>query len=322
MRLHALLGTIGISFSAVLVRLVDLTPAITSFGRNAYALPLLLLLGLLWRKESLLPLIPLGWLTGSVFGVNLVLWHSSIELIGSGFATVLANTQVVFIALLGWLFLKERPRAYVLALIPVLAVGVWLISSPERFAGVGTNSSLGVIFGVVSGLSSAIYVLLFRYSSQRLKPDSSVGFLFHVSLGGAVTSAVLAGGQGFTGFIAAPFSSHGWLLALALVAQVGGWLFLSRALRTLPALETAVIMLLQPVLALAWGAIVFMESASPVQVIGIALVLLCVTLLSILSATSASAVESGLRATANDFPAPEPVTGAASSSSPNERINL
>ena len=87
MRLNALIGTVGISFSAVLVRLVDLPPAVTSFGRNAYALPMLVALALLLRRPSLRPLRPLGWLTGVVFGVNLYLWHSSIDLIGSGFAT-------------------------------------------------------------------------------------------------------------------------------------------------------------------------------------------------------------------------------------------
>ena len=80
---------------------------------------------------------------------------------------------------------------------------------------------------------------------------------------------------------------------LALVAQVGGWLFLSRALRELPALETAVIMLLQPVLALAWGAILFGESASGVQVTGVAVVLVCVALLSVLGARSGSVAPAG-----------------------------
>lgn len=293
MRLNALIGTVGISFSAVLVRLVDLPPAVTSFGRNAYALPMLVALALLLRRPSLRPLHPLGWLTGVVFGVNLYLWHSSIDLIGSGFATVLANTQVAFIALLGWLLLKERPRAYVLAVLPLLAVGIWLISGAGQAGSQGSDPVLGALFGVASGLSSATYVLLFRHSSKRLPPGSEIGFLLHVSLGGALAAGLLAGAPGAAAFQAAPPSAHAWLLVLALVAQVGGWLFLSRALRELPALETAVIMLLQPVLALAWGAILFGESASGVQVTGVAVVLVCVALLSVLGARSGSVAPAG-----------------------------
>lgn len=288
MRLNALIGTVGISFSAVLVRLVDLPPAVTSFGRNAYALPMLVALALLLRRPSLRPLRPLGWLTGVVFGVNLYLWHSSIDLIGSGFATVLANTQVAFIALLGWLLLKERPRAYVLAVLPLLAVGIWLISGAGQAGSQGSDPVLGALFGVASGLSSATYVLLFRYSSKRLPEGSDVGFLLHVSLGGALAAGLLAGADGAAAFQSAGPAAHAWLVVLAVVAQVGGWLFLSRALRELPAIETAVIMLLQPVLALAWGALVFGERAAGVQVAGVAVVLACVSFLSLLGARRGS----------------------------------
>src|SRR5690606_33667716 len=184
-------------------------------------------------------------------------------------------------------------RAYVLAVLPLLAVGIWLISGAGQAGSQGSDPVLGALFGVASGLSSATYVLLFRHSSKRLPPGSEIGFLLHVSLGGALAAGLLAGAPGAAAFQAAPPSAHAWLLVLALVAQVGGWLFLSRALRELPALETAVIMLLQPVLALAWGAILFGESASGVQVTGVAVVLVCVALLSVLGARSGSVAPAG-----------------------------
>ena len=67
--------------------------------------------------------------------------------------------------------------------------------------------------------------------------------------------------------------AHGWILALALPAQAFAWLFISFALPRLPALETSVILLLQPVGAIVWAYLIFEERLSVVQWIGAGIVL-------------------------------------------------
>jgi drug/metabolite transporter (DMT)-like permease len=47
--------------------------------------------------------------SGVVLGADTVAWHNSIEFIGAGLATLIANTSVVFVALGAWLILGERP---------------------------------------------------------------------------------------------------------------------------------------------------------------------------------------------------------------------
>jgi drug/metabolite transporter (DMT)-like permease len=74
--------------------------------------------------------------------------------------------------------------------------------------------------------------------------------------------------------------AHLWLLALALVSQVMGWLFIATALPRLPAIETSVLLLVQPVFAIAWGVLFFAERLSSVQWIGSAIVLAGVAVLS------------------------------------------
>ena len=66
---------------------------------------------------------------------------------------------------------------------------------------------------------------------------------------------------------------HGWLLALALVAQVVGWLLIAAALPRVPALETSVLLLLQPMLTVLWGLLLFSEYLSGLQWAGVVLVL-------------------------------------------------
>ena len=74
--------------------------------------------------------------------------------------------------------------------------------------------------------------------------------------------------------------AHLWLLALALVSQVMGWLFIATALPRLPAVETSVLLLVQPVFAIGWGVMFFDERMSPLQWIGSAIVLAGVAVLS------------------------------------------
>jgi drug/metabolite transporter (DMT)-like permease len=282
----AVLGTIGISFSAILVRLSESSPATSGFYRMAYAVPILVLLSILGRTEGLRPLRPLGWLAGAIFALNLFFWHLSIGHIGAGLATVLGNTQVIFIALLGWFLLAERPTRSALLILPLLLAGVVLLTGLGG-EGYGSNPALGVIFGALSGLTSASYVLVFRHASRQLPAGRpAIGLLLQTSLSGALAS-VLIGVFSDPGFSFTPhWPGHGWLLLLALTAQVAGWLLLGQALRALPALETVVIMLLQPILAMVWGGLIFGESLSLLQAAGVTIVLLGITLLNISGAVS------------------------------------
>ncbi|MGA7229255.1 MAG: DMT family transporter, partial [Acidimicrobiia bacterium] len=56
-------------------------------------------------------------------------------------------------------------------------------------------------------------------------------------------------------------------------AQVCGWLLIGYALPRLPAVETATIILLQPMLTMIWGALIFGERPSIIQLVGALLVL-------------------------------------------------
>ena len=65
---------------------------------------------------------------GIFFAIDLELYHHTIGLVGAGLATVLGNTQVVFVALLAWLLLRERLPLRTALAIPLVLAGVTLIS--------------------------------------------------------------------------------------------------------------------------------------------------------------------------------------------------
>lgn len=280
-RLLALCGAVTISFSAVFVRLADLSPATTAFFRPAYALPVLLVLA--WftrRQDSRTPALRLATVAaGTLMGLAFVFWNYAIADIGAGASTVLGNTQVLFVGLAAWVLYGERPTGGALVAVPVVFAGVALTSGLGLHGAYGRAPVTGALWGLVNATVYASFLLLFRTLNRgRGLP---AGVLFDATLGAAL--ATLA-----TGLLTDPafslaivWPAHGWLILLALGPQVVGWLLILTALPRLPALDTSVTLLAQPMLTVLWGRVLFAERLSWVQASGVALVLLGVLVLSV-----------------------------------------
>jgi drug/metabolite transporter (DMT)-like permease len=278
--LLALLGVLGISFSAVFVRLAGVSPVTTTFFRTGYALPVLFVIWLAMRKGDRRTRRERLWavVAGVILAVDLSLFHYAIDLMGVGLATVVANVQVVYVAVAAWLWQKERPSLLAIPTIVIVLAGVALISGLDRPDAYGQNPLVGSIAGVLAGGCYAAYLLVFRASNRRLVP--SVGPLLDATFGATVGALLVAPvDPGFSFSI--PWPAHGWLVAMALVCQVAGWLLIATALPRLPALETSVMLLMQPVGAVCWGLLIFAEDLSRLQWSGVALVLAGVAIFTI-----------------------------------------
>jgi drug/metabolite transporter (DMT)-like permease len=128
-----------------------------------------------------------------------------------------------------------------------------------------------VLFSLGAGVSYACFLLVFRSSGRGA--GSPVGPLTDATLGTAA-GALMLGPLADPHFSLAPsWPAHGWLAALALAPQAVGWLFIATALPRLPALETSVMLLGQPMLTVLWAFLIFNERLSPTQWMGVALVL-------------------------------------------------
>ncbi|MDE3155489.1 MAG: DMT family transporter [Acidobacteriota bacterium] len=278
--LLALLGIIGISFSAVFVRLAGVSPITATFFRTAYAVPVLAAgwLAVRRRDDRTRRERAMAFAAGLVLAVDLSLWHWTIDLIGVGLSTVIANVQVVFVGLAAWALHRERPSRIAFPTIAVILLGVALISGLDRPDAYGSHPVAGSITGVLAGVSYATFLLIFRSSNRRLAP--SVGPLLDATVGAALGALVISPfDPGFS--LAFVWPAHGWLITVALVSQVGGWLLIAAALPRLPALETSVMLLLQPVGAVCWGLLIFAEDLSRLQWTGVGLVLAGVAALTV-----------------------------------------
>ena len=271
-------GATCIAFSAILVRLADVPPSTAAFYRCAYALPPLLLLAG-WERRRFGPLPErartLALVGGVFFMADLVFWHHAIAAVGAGLATVLANVQVVVVALAAWAFLREKPAARTLAAVPIVLLGVVLISGVVGSEPYGSNPALGVVFGVLTALAYGAFLLVLRAGSADLRRPA--GPLFYATLSAAVVT--LPVGLALDELELTPaWPEHGWLVLLALTSQVAGWLLIAAALPRLPAALTSVTLTLQPALSVVFGVLILEEAPSEIQLAGVAVIIAGVVL--------------------------------------------
>ena len=271
--LSGVLGALVIAFSAILVRLAEVSPSTAAFFRCFYALPLLALFAWherrrfgdrSWRDRML------AWAAGVFFAADLTFWHHSIEAVGAGLATVLGNTQVVFVALLAWAALGERPENRSLISIPVVFLGVTLISGVIGSGAYGDDPALGVVYGILTGITYALFLLVLRQGNTDERRPA--GPLFDATASAAVFSALGGILVGDIDWVPGP-EAQAWLVLLALSSQVLGWLLISVSLPRLPAVLTSIVLMLQPVSTVFLGAVLLSEAPSAVQLAGVAIVI-------------------------------------------------
>jgi drug/metabolite transporter (DMT)-like permease len=207
----------------------------------------------------------LAWLAGVFFAADLILWHNAIELVGAGLATVLGNVQVVLVGLLAWALLGERPDRSSLAAIPIVGLGVVLISGALEQGAYGSNPQLGAVYGVLTGIAYAGFLLVLRQGSKDLRRPA--GPLFTATLSSAICCAAIGAAIGDLD-LTPSLSATGWLVVLALSSQVVGWLLISSSLPRLPAVVTSILLTLQPVLSVIFAALIVDESPSRLQLAG------------------------------------------------------
>ena len=175
--LIALAGAVAISFSPVFYIYSDTNPSTGAFFRMLYALPALALLAYLVRKSDTRS----SRTRWTAFGAGLILapdmlaYHSSMIFIGIGIATLIGNSQVIIVTLVSWKLFGEKPNPAILFSLPVVVVGLALISGiADSDLSDDWDPVKGVVFGMMAAFFYSSFLILFRYSNRELAPSSSV----------------------------------------------------------------------------------------------------------------------------------------------------
>ena len=128
-QLRLFIGAALISLSPVWVKLVDVPPSTSGFYRVLFGSAALVVFLLVTRKR------PSFSKTGLAdagdrrrfFRPDLWFWHRSINYIGPGLSTLLANFQVFIMMIAGFVLFKQIPRPIQLLAVPMALMGLALI---------------------------------------------------------------------------------------------------------------------------------------------------------------------------------------------------
>jgi drug/metabolite transporter (DMT)-like permease len=270
-RLAAVLGALAIAFSGIFYLWADVSPSTGVFFRCLYGLPILLLVAA-GERRALGPMsrraVWLCVIAGLFFAVDLITFHYAVDVIGAGLATVMGNVQVVIVALVAWLVFRERPTRAVLVSLPIMLLGVVLISGIVGSGAYGSDPALGVRIGILTAASYAGYLLVIRRATPDRRPAAPVAIATAVTAVCALVFGTVAGDID----LVPSFPSHVYLLALGILSQSIGYLLIQASLPVLPAVITSVLLLVQPVTTVFLGALLLRELPSPAQLVGVILV--------------------------------------------------
>lgn len=175
---------------------------------------------------------------------------------------------MLVVGLVAWLVLRERPSRSVFAALPVVLVGVALISGLGGGA-YGKDPVLGVALGLGTACCYAGYLLVIRRGGRDRHRSRRAPEVATAST--ALIAAVIGWVGGDLDLVPAP-ASLAWLALLGLTSQSAGYLLISLSLPRLPAVVTSIILLTQPVVSVVLAMILLGESPSWIQLSGVALV--------------------------------------------------
>ena len=280
-----------VSFAPILYALSDANPLTGAFFRMVYALPFLLIIILFRKAEDKRSINTrlIALVAGFAFSLDFLAYHSTVDWIGTGIGTLIGNSQVIIVTLMSWWLFGERPNLSILISLPIVMVGLVLISGVLDDDPYGEYPVRGVIAGVFTAIFYSAFLIIYRFANRELAPAVNLQF---DSTAGCALGLLILSFLPLKSIYVEPidfepkFPTHGWLLALAILSQVMGWLAIAHSLPRLPAAYTSFAILLQPTFTIIWGILLLAESPSLQQAIGMFLILG-----SIVAVTTNGAVE-------------------------------
>lgn len=268
-----IVGAVIISFSSIMVVLADVPPDVAAFYRLLGGGIGLFAILAHQSKLALVTRSVLKWgmIAAVFFAFDFFCWHRSIGSIGPGLATMLANFQVIFLALGSLFFFKEKMPRHFYAAIPLALAGLYLMVG-VGWDGFTADYRLGVFFGLFAAVFYALYMMSLKYSLNRSGADP-LAMAAALAVLASLLLAAMALAQGES------FAVHGVksvlaLATLALVCHAGGWFLITRSMTTVKGGLVGLILLLQPTLAFVWDILFFGKPVNGVELAGVGLALL------------------------------------------------
>ncbi len=212
---------------------------------------------------------------------TMLLFVSATKLTTAANAILLQYSAPIFVAVLGWAILKERPKWEHWIALVFITVGISIFFLDKVSAG----NFLGNVLAAVSGITFALFAVFMRMQKDGSAVES-------VLLSHCITFIA-----GIPFFLTVPpsFGAAGWGALLFLgVFQVGvSSILFSRGIKHVPAVQAMLIAVLEPILNPIWVFLVLGERPSHGAVVGGLIIVAAVTVSSFITTKRSLAREKG-----------------------------
>jgi drug/metabolite transporter (DMT)-like permease len=263
-----LTGVLCISWSAILVKLADVSGLGSAFYRMLFGTIGIIPVWLYFRK----PLtdkkgITIAILCGALFATDIALWNTSILLSKASVSTLLANLAPVWVGIGSLLFLREKPGKifWIGTLISMIGVGI--------IVGIRSVSDLSLTKGNILSIIASVFYGAYLLTVRKGRVGLDTFTFTTISM---ISSTVMLGviclisNTQLTGY-----STNSWLylIILGLIPQVIGWLSINQALGHIKPTIASVSLLSQSVFTAIFALPVLGETLTISELSGAVLVL-------------------------------------------------
>ncbi len=255
-------------------------PFVVSFYRGSIGLVLVLIWLASHPHDSGLAN-PRQWFWSAIAGLgvagNFAFYFVSIAEGSVAVAATLMYCAPVFVYLVSFARRLEAPTPSKWTAIAVVMLGIALLTRVHE-AGAGDVTLVGAGAGLLAGMCYAVFIFSFKYTATHGSPQATLAIAF------AVLAATLVWPSDFEQIIAAPGSPELPLfIALGVLgAGLSFFLYVIGLRNTAPAVAS-IIAMVEPVTASLFGVVILSESLTATQVLGMSLILITVTALSVRS---------------------------------------
>ena len=163
------------SFNGILIKFVDWNPLLIAGGRSLLAALFLIVVRIIFRRTvrkinvwQSLPMLVLGSVN---YALTMILFVVANKLTTSANAILLQYTAPVWAALLGWHFLKEKPRPEHWGSLALVAAGMFFFFKNS----IGGGSLSGDIFALISGITFGAHTVILRKARDQNPADILIG---------------------------------------------------------------------------------------------------------------------------------------------------
>ncbi|AEA47249.1 DMT family transporter [Archaeoglobus veneficus] len=258
--LTVIVGAIMMGSLPVFVRNIDMNPLQLSFFRLFFGFVFLAFILLLMGEK---PKLKNPRLVGAIVCVNtltVVSYIAAIQLVEAATAALLLYMAPIYVIPLARLTGEKIHPSSWLAL-PAGVTGLWLMLSPHDFSG-------GVLFGLISGISYAIYFILMKKARKEMEAS-------HITFAYLGLASLLL----LPALFIEPVSVEGklpWLFGLGLIPTALAFTLFNYGIKYCRVEQAPLFALVEPVAAGFFGYVLFGEVLTGTQLMGAAIILLSV----------------------------------------------